>query len=172
MLYPHGQESDRVQNVLEDVGAWAEHGTIASVCPWPAALWTPPEPFPSLDWNSPTWFQSGDLCDQLLETPERKYRKISRLSSMKDGAFKGIPQNFWQWQDHWKMTHTYTQLHLTQMHTHTPTHAPALPNPLILLYFSHSTGFLQSFICIFSICLYQGISAPWRQGLCYPLLQP
>lgn len=39
------------------------------------------------------------------------------------------------------MTHTYIQLHLTQMHTHTPTHAPALPNPLILPYFSHSTGF-------------------------------
>lgn len=36
--------------------------------------------------------QSGDSCDQLLETPERKYRKISRLSFMNHWAFKEIPK--------------------------------------------------------------------------------
>lgn len=63
---------------------------VACYVPGPGALWAPPKPSPGrlevlcLD-------QSGDLYDLLPETPEKKYRRISRLSSMKDWALKGIP---------------------------------------------------------------------------------
>lgn len=98
-----------------------------------AALWPVYAPWPetleaTLS-HSPGWFEilwldpSSDLCDLLPETPENKYRKISRLSSMKGWVLKGMHSlkgisNFEQWRDHWKMTHTQVCTH-TRTFTHT-----------------------------------------------------
>lgn len=77
----------RLNNLLEEVVWWVENSTKPH--PRPEA----PEPFSS-------WFGSfrfvcqvsGDLCRLFPETPERKCKVISSLSSMKDQAENGIPQ--------------------------------------------------------------------------------
>lgn len=114
------------------VGNWAECDFIALVCPWPLALWAPPERLLSLDWNSPTWSVRWLMWFASRNTRE-KYRKISRLSSMQDWALKGIPKREFNTFGNGRITvkwHTPT-LHVNPCHLpHTLSYAPALPNPL------------------------------------------
>lgn len=81
----------RWNNLLKELVRQAESSTKPH--PRSEALPRYPEPFSS-------WFKSfrfvcqvsGDLCRLLPETPERKCKVTSSLSSMKDQAKNGIPQ--------------------------------------------------------------------------------